>query len=185
MEGSFFYPVDVKRAESFSELSALFAFGADTPFQGGSMLWRVPVDLKQILAQGRHYPWPRPDNCLRCHNWHVWGHGYVQRYFDGFTGVILMKCYRCPSCGCVITLRPDSHFPRIRSSVQTIRSHLHHRLTQGCWSSSVLLRSRLRHWLANLRCQIQAHLANYWRFGLLVGFEELLRSDLIPVARVN
>ena len=28
----FFCAIDIKRAESFGELSALFAFGADTPF---------------------------------------------------------------------------------------------------------------------------------------------------------
>ncbi len=33
VEGSFFYAVDRKWAESFSELSALFAFGANTPYQ--------------------------------------------------------------------------------------------------------------------------------------------------------
>jgi hypothetical protein len=85
------------------------------------MLWRVPADLKQIHDQGRHFPWPRPECCPRCRNWRVWGHGYVERYFDGFTEALRVKCYRCPACGCVITLRPECHFPRIRSPRQVIR----------------------------------------------------------------
>ena len=149
------------------------------------MLWRVSVDLKQIFAQGRDYPWPRPDGCLRCHNWNVWGHGYVHRYFDGFVGALLMKCYRCPSCGCVITLRPASHFSRIRCSQRTIRSHLLHRLSHGRWPPSALSRSRLRHWLANLKRQVQAYLTNCWNSGLLAGFEALLLRGRIPVARVS
>ena len=149
------------------------------------MLWRVPLDLKQIFAQGRGYPWPRPDCCLRCQNWCVWGHGYVRRYFDGFVGALLMKCYRCPSCGCVITLRPISHFPRIRCPQETIQSHLRHRLNLHRWPPSALARSRLRHWLANLRCQVQAYLTNCWSSGLWAGFGRLLLLGRTPVARVS
>ena len=96
-----------------------------------------------------------------------------------------MKCYRCPSCGCVITLRPASHFPRIQCSQATIRSHLLHRLTHHRWPPSALARSRLRHWLVNLRCQVQAYLTNYWSAGFLAGFERLLLQGRIPVARVS
>jgi hypothetical protein len=77
------------------------------------MLWRVPVNLKQIHEQGRHFPWPRPECCPRCRNWQVWGHGYVERYFDGYCEALLLKCYRCPACGCVITLRPESTKKRV------------------------------------------------------------------------
>jgi len=149
------------------------------------MLWRVPVNLKQINVQGRHYRWPRPECCPRCRNWRVWGHGYVERYFDGFAEALLVKCYRCPACGCVITSRPESHFPRIRSPRQVIRDHLHHRLSQGRWPPSSLARSRLRHWLANLKRQILARLTNAWTQGPWAGFEELLLRGQIPVARVS
>jgi hypothetical protein len=149
------------------------------------MIWSVPVDLKQIRAEGRCYPWPRPKSCPRCNNWKVWGHGFVERYFDGFAGALFIKCYRCPNCGCVVTLRPSSHFPRIRSSKQTIRFHLQHRLNHGRWLPSELARSRLRHWLVNLRRQVQAFLTNVWKAGLMAGFETLLRQGHIPVARLN
>jgi len=55
-----------------------------------------------------------------------------------------------------------------------IRDHLHHRLSQGRWPPSALSRSRLRHWLANLKRQILARLTNTWTRGLWAGFEALL-----------
>jgi len=149
------------------------------------MIWPVLVELKQIFEMGRSYPWPRPECCPRCSSWRVWGHGYAARYFDGFGEALLVKCYRCPACGCVITLRPDSHFSRIHTSREILRDHLAKRLTQGRWPLSALPRSRLRHWLGNLRRQVQAHLTNRWPWGLLAGFDALLLRGLIPVARVS
>lgn len=149
------------------------------------MIWQVPVNLKQIRDKGRDYPWPRPDCCMRCRNRRIWGHGYVVRYFDGFAETLLLKCYRCPLCGCVMTARPASHFPRIRSNRQTIFQHLRQRITRGRWPPSPLCRSRLRHWLVNLRRRITAYLTNLWDLGDLAGFEELLLRGQIPVARVS
>lgn len=149
------------------------------------MIWQVPVNLKQIHDMGRDYPWPRPDCCMRCRNWRVWGHGFVSRYFDEFDEALLLKCYRCPLCGCVITVRPASHFPRIRSSRQTIFSHLQQRISRGRWPPSPLARSCLRHWLNNLRRRIMAHLTSLWGLGVLAGFEELLLRGQIPVARIS
>lgn len=149
------------------------------------MIWAVAVDLKQIHDLGRDYPWPRPECCMRCRNWRVWGHGFVRRYFDGCADALLLRCYRCPLCGCVITARPASFFPRIRSSRQTILTHLHQRLCQGRWPPSPLTRPRLRHWLANLRRQVTARLTHGWDRGLWAGFQELLLRGQLPVARVS
>ncbi|MCK4691752.1 MAG: hypothetical protein KAT20_08085, partial [Desulfuromonadales bacterium] len=121
----------------------------------------------------------------RCECPRVWGHGFVPRYFDGFPTCLYMKCYRCPNCGCVITARPATHFRHIRSSIETIRSHLRQRLIHGRWPPSPLSRSRLRHWLANLKRQVQAHLSCDWNLGLLTGFDELSSRGRIPVALVR
>lgn len=147
------------------------------------MIWSIVVDLNQIHDLGRDYPWPRPDRCLRCRNWRLWGHGFVMRYFDGFATALFLKCFRCPSCGGVITPRPQSHFPRIRSSKETIRTHLDRRLDTGRWPPSSLSRSRLRHWLAHLKCHIQARLTSTWSLGEMAGFDRLLTLGLVPVAR--
>lgn len=149
------------------------------------MIWNVPALLKDIFAQGRHFPWPRPDGCPRCHSVRLWGHGFVGRYFDGFATCLLLKCYRCPDCGCVITLRPDSHFPRIRSAKQTIRAHLAHRLDSGRWPPSCVPRPRLRHWLVHLMRRVQAHLSCGWKEGIMAGFERLLTLGVVPVGRLR
>ena len=149
------------------------------------MIWFVSVDLKKIHEQGRCYSWPRPPCCLRCRNWRVWGHGYVERYFDEFVEALLLKCYRCPDCGCVMTLRPKSHFAWIHSSRKTIRSHLFHRLKTGRWPPSSLPRARLRHWLSNLRRRAQAFLTTAWDQSLCAGFEVLLSHGQAPIARLS
>ena len=148
------------------------------------MIWFVAVDLKKICEQGRCYSWPRPPGCLRCHNWRIWGHGYVERYFDEFVAALPLKCYRCPACGCVITLRPESHFTRIHASKKAIRFHLFHRLETSRWPPSLLPRSRLRHWLSNLKRRVHAFLTDSWRRGLQAGFEALLSQGQTPVARL-
>lgn len=149
------------------------------------MIWHVAVSLKTIFELGRDYPWKRPGTCLRCGDPRVWGHGFVPRYFDGFSTCLLMKCYRCPECRCVITARPAGYFRHIRCSIATIRSHLRQRLSSGRWPPSSLSRSRLRHWLAHLKCQVQAHLSCTWRQRLWAGFEELCIRGRIPVARIR
>ncbi len=149
------------------------------------MIWHVEICLKLIFERGRDYPWERPGSCPRCQNYRVWGHGFVPRYFDGFSDCLLMRCYRCPACGCVITARPTSHFRYVRCRIETIRSHLKERLSTGRWPPGPLARSRLRHWLANLKRQVQACLTSTWAFGLLAGFDELRGYERIPVARVR
>ena len=46
----------------------------------------IPVEakLKQIVEQQRDYPWPRPEPCPRCQERRVWGHGFVEAYFDEY-----------------------------------------------------------------------------------------------------
>ena len=149
------------------------------------MIWSVDFSLKKIHERGRLFSWPRPPCCPRCNNWKVWGHGYVERYFDGFVEALLIKCYRCPACGCVITLRPKSHFSRIHASRETIRFHLFHRLKTGRWPPSFLLHSRLRHWLSNLKHRVHVFLTSAWNQGLWAGFETLLSQGQTPVARIS
>ncbi len=97
------------------------------------MIIFVPVLLKKILEQGRDFPWKRSPCCLKCNHYKVWSHGFVQRHFDGFDTFLLLKCYRCPNCGCILTLRPDTHFSRFQASKDTIRSSIEKRIKSGRW----------------------------------------------------
>ena len=147
------------------------------------MIHFVTVVLKDIVEQARNYQWPRPDKCFKCDHYKVWGHGFVRRLFDGFSSPLLIKCYRCPNCGCVITLRPRSHFSRIQSSIRTIRSRLQHRLKKGCWGRSSIT-SRYRHWMANLRRRIRAYLTDKWSHGEMAAFDLLITQGQVPVSAI-
>jgi len=150
------------------------------------MIWHVEVNLNEVVAFGREYPWQRPRECLRCKRFGVWGHGFVGRYFDGHEGQVLLRCFRCPGCGCVITPRPLGYFRRIRGSVSAIRRELEHRLERARWlpaSTDSPSRPRLRHWLRHLRRQALAWLGWTEAAQLLAAFDRLLEAGVIPVGR--
>ena len=147
-----------------------------------NMIHFVDVVLKDIFEHGRDYPWVRPDKCFKCGHYKVWGHGFVPRLFDDFPSPLLIKCYRCPNCHCVITLRPVSHFSRIQSAIETIRSRLQYRLEKGRWGPLTLPTSRYRHWLANLRRRIKAYLTEKWSQGEMAAFDWFITRGQVPVS---
>lgn len=148
------------------------------------MIYFVSVLLKDIFVQGKKYPWVKPAICPCCNQYNLWGHGFTARFFHGFPQCLYLKCYRCPGCKRIITLRPDTHFSRIHSSKETIRSHLEQRLNNGRWPPSTLSRSCLRHWHTNLARQKLAHLTDSWKKGLLAAFDRLVALGKTPVSRL-
>jgi len=149
------------------------------------MLYFVAVQIKIIFDLGKDYPWERPCVCPRCGHYRLWSHGYVQRYFRGFPSFVYLKCYRCPECHCVLTVRPDSHFPRIRTSRETIRDHIARREAMGHWPRSDLPRSSLRYWWRNLIRRTSAFLNNSWCKGFLAAFDHLTALGITPVSRLR
>lgn len=145
------------------------------------MIYFVSALLKDIFELEKNYQWERPSFCPRCGHYRLWGHGYAQRYFRGFPSCLFLKCYRCPACNCVLTLRPDSHFSRIRTSRMMIRDHIEHRQAMGHWPRSDLLRSNLRYWWNNLTRRTLAFFDNRWGMGLLAAFDQLPN----PVSRLG
>jgi len=145
------------------------------------MILFVDALLKHIVEQGREYNWPRPSACPKCNHGKVWGHGFVTRLFDGFCHALLIKCYRCPECGCVITLRPKTHFSRIQAPITEIRKSLACRLATGRWPPGGLP-SRKRHWLFNVRRNIKAWLTHTWDQGEVAGFDRMQALGIVPVS---
>lgn len=148
------------------------------------MILSVLVRLKDIVEQGRDFPWPRPDECPQCHGDRVWGHGFVAAIFDGFSEHVLLRRYRCPDCGCVVRLRPDGYFKRFQASVSTIRSRVAHRLRTGRWPGR-MSRSRQGYWLSNLKRRTTARKGLDWRDGLIEAFDYLVGIGEIPVRRLT
>ena len=138
--------------------------------------------LKDIFKQGRNYPWPRPEVCPRCGHTRVWGHGYVDSWFDGYRDAIKLKRYICPCCGCVIRLRPASHLSRFQASTQKIRSTLSIRIKTGRWPPWGC-RQRSGHWLRSLKRKVFSLFGFHAGKDLIKIFDYLLLSGINPVSR--
>ena len=138
--------------------------------------------LKDIFKLGRNYPWPRPDVCPRCGCAKVWGHGYVSAWFDGFSEALLLKRYRCPCCGCVIRMRPDSHLSRFQASIHNIRSTISRRIKTGRWPPGQSV-PRAGHWLRSLKRKAFSLLGYNPGVDLIRVFDYLLLLGHNPVSR--
>lgn len=105
----------------------------------------MSASLAQIMSQGKLYPWLRPERCPRCGSRRLWGHGYVGRYFDGFSEQIWMKRWRCPDCGAVHTCRPSSHWRRFLAPVAVILASLAAKIAGFHWPRDES-RQRQQYW---------------------------------------
>lgn len=145
------------------------------------MLHFVDVLLKDVLEQGRKYPWPKPSRCPRCDHYQVWGHGFVDRFFDFLADALLIKRFRCPHCRCVICCRPASHFSRIQASKETVKDNLFARISTGRWPLG-LLTPRQRHWLANLKRKALAYFGVNQIHGLIAAYDRLIAAGHVPIS---
>jgi hypothetical protein len=146
------------------------------------MIIHIAVDLKNVFQQGKDFVWPRPGKCLQCKCDKVWGHGFRELLFDGFSQAISLKRWRCPDCRCVICYRPEGYFSRFQTPIHTIRSTLSHRLKCGRWPSG-FIRFRAGHWLRSLTMRVAMYLDSTWRGRLMEAFDHLVENGMVPVSR--
>lgn len=143
----------------------------------------MEVRVKTLVELGRRYPWQRPEQCPKCQGVRVWGHGYVEAYFDetGSQGIYL-KRYRCPECGVVIRLRPSGYWRKIQATIATVRQWVVDRLEKGRWPPGSNP-ARGRHWLRALRRQVRTRLGMSYAERIAEGFAELVRRGVCAVSR--
>lgn len=146
------------------------------------MILYIKAILKDIFKRGRKYPWPKPSKCQVCGSHQVWGHGYVDAYFDGYKKPLLLKRYRCPCCGCVIRIRPLSHLSRFQAPTLRIRSTLSIRIKTGRWPCDCSV-SRAGHWLRSLKRRAVFLLGVGEKRELIEVFDYLLLKGKNPVSR--
>ena len=116
------------------------------------LVLHVAVDVQRLVQLGKKYPWPRPGRCLSCSSSRIWGHGYVQRYFEGFVHPLWIKRLRCPDCRTVYTLRPDLFYKGFQYTILTILSSLMAKIADGHWLV-YLPRQNQQYWFRGLRLQ--------------------------------
>ena len=146
------------------------------------MIITVTVNLKKIITLMQTYPWPKPLVCPNCNSFRVWGHGFVQAFFDGIQTGIYIRRYRCPDCRCIIRMRPAGYLPRFQALTSTIRSSLQNKIQHGQWQRD-LNRTRQRHWYLGLLRRAKAFLGDTWKAGLMKAFDYFVTSGINPVSR--
>jgi len=146
------------------------------------MVISVSCEVKEIFEKGKDYEWSKPEICPHCKASHVWGHGFVPAYFDGLSGYVYLKRWRCPSCRCVIRVRPCGYFRRFQATIEEIRFRLSSRILGRHWLPG-MSHTRQRHWFLALRRMVAAHLDNMWKGGLLRAFDYFVSLGQIPVSR--
>jgi len=135
------------------------------------------------LELGKEFPWERPERCPRCGNCRIWGHGFVEAYFDKIRKTIWLRRYRCPRCRTVIKLKPSGYFRRFQSSIETIRESIAHRLYHHLWPPGSS-RQRQGHWLRSYLLKIKFYLGLNGLSGeIMEAFETLVSQGVNPVSR--
>ncbi len=118
----------------------------------GSLILYLSVDCSEILALGKAFHWPRPTRCPSCEGTRLWGHGFVLRYFDGVSGRIPLKRWRCPDCHAVHTVRPAAFWRCFLADKQSVISSLLSKEQQGRWLGRYS-RQRQQYWWRGFRRQ--------------------------------
>lgn len=143
----------------------------------------VEVCVKRLAELGREYLWDKPAQCPKCQSVRLWGHGYVEAYFDeAGSRCVLLKRYRCPECRVVLRLRPVGYWRRIQATIATVRQCVMERLEKGRWPPNSNP-PRQRHWLRALKRQVRTRLGMSWAERLAEGFSELVRLGVCAVSR--
>jgi hypothetical protein len=158
-------------------------FGGSPLFYYGNicLILYSSVELSEIFALKKLYPWITPEMCPECEGNRLWGHGYVARCFDGFPTVIWLKRYRCPDCGAVHTMRPDTHYRRIQAPRVIVLLCVMVWLVLGRWRKLTLAsRWRQKYWYEGFLKQASRN-GNIEPDLAVVSFRELIRNNIIPV----
>lgn len=113
------------------------------------MQQHISVNLDQLSKDGKNFKWEKPKICSCCGN-PLWGHGYVGRYFDGYTEKLWLKRYRCTSCKKIITMVPIGFVKYFSIKLSKIYIALIDRLKNYQWPPWIS-RQRGGHWLKKLK----------------------------------
>jgi len=143
-----------------------------------SLIIYSDVEIKTLTELGKQYPWEKPDRCPVCMGIKLWGHGFVERYFDESDKPVLCKRWRCILCGAVHTMRPATYYRFFQVSIKVILEALEQKIANNCFPSHISRRQRRYWWKGFLRQA--SYLTNV--FGnYTAALKELLMAGIIPI----
>jgi hypothetical protein len=143
-----------------------------------SLILHFDLDVKRLVEEGKNFSWPRPEQCPRCQGLRLWGHGYVQRYFEGLPEAVWIKRYRCPECKAVHTSRPERFYKGFYYSILTILLSILNRIIHSRWLKC-LSRQVQQYWYQGFRFQASRH--SNRKDPDIKACRELFNQNLIPV----
>ena len=146
--------------------------------KSNTLILHFAIDVKRLVEEGKAYCWPRPEQCPRCKGRRLWGHGYVQRYFERLSERVWIKRYRCPDCRAVHTLRPQGFYKGFHYSILTIFLSVVNKVVEGRWLKC-LSRQVQQYWFKGFCFQACLH-SNRMDPDIEV-LRELFNQTLIPV----
>jgi hypothetical protein len=97
----------------------------------------IALALEQKNFKWGHY------FCTKC-NSKLWSHGFVTRCFSNFNIPIYFKRFRCASCEIIFTLRPDTYWSRVQSSVENVFQTIEYKFKYRNWPDE--FRQRYNYW---------------------------------------
>lgn len=113
------------------------------------MILYFNINVKDLFRLGKAYPWVKPDRCPKCKGIRLWGHGFVQRCFRGYSKKIWLKRYRCPDCNRVHTIRPANYWSRFHYCRFIILRCLLKKIRYKKWASSISYQAQ-QYWFKGL-----------------------------------
>ena len=145
------------------------------------MVLSYDVDIKELVRLKKAYPWEKPPYCPCCRGG-LWWHGFVPAYFSISRDEVFLRRLRCPQCGGVHRLRPQTHWRRFQTPIRAIREAIAHRVHTQRWRADQS-REGQRQWWRRLGRLVKTILGVAFPDSRLGGFDALLTRGFIPVSR--
>lgn len=107
------------------------------------MILHTKINLSDLAQLQKEFNWGHYF-CIEC-NTKLWSHGYVSRIFNNFNVPLYFKRFRCARCKLIFTLRPDTHWSRIQSSVEEVFQTIDSKFKLKKWPGEY--RQRYNYWI--------------------------------------
>lgn len=140
------------------------------------MILYIEINLENLKHLGKNFSWINPNKCPSCNHFKLWGHGYVQRYFNDEPESYWIKRYKCPQCKRIHTCRPLTHYRRFQNSKIIMLGFLFLYFLLGKYPGKHT-RQKEQYWIKGFRLQ---NFLNGKFKDISEGFLNLLKNSIIP-----